>query len=546
MVIFSKLSRNFLLILAFYLLARILLINLNYTEWGDTFRMVRGSEFLANFDWPWDEKRWPFYSVVLIPGILFGQPILFGRVIGILISLLTLIYIYFFYKKLVTDIDGSEPDDTHAVFSTLLVASSSVFAYWSFRVMADPLFTLMIVVFAYHFLQEFQRYIPRFTVNKGLLSLVLLIITMTRLEGLFMLSGVLLFLFVTKRLRDLILFIVPQLLVYVPWTFYAKFLYPGQVENDYFKEAEGFVFNLERFTYFSTYTIYLLVIPVFVFFIFWGARQIYLNANVRNNLGKYLPYLPLSLFILQELLIGFIWTPSLPRIYMPIIPFIVMIGTYGMFKFFAEDFSSKARMKYCFVTILLTAIFAGLQGSQKLYFLGASKPMFFIIIGVSVLISILMLIKNRWSIRLIMISLLTLNILVSSVVIYNQKDVYKSVKQGLEYLAKTEGVVAYADETGNSSWYLRNRSYYLPPDTVMSNFDEQYDILKQNNVKYVLLTDEFNRGSNFIDPRSDQRYMLLAVYSVPIDDFLEMALSKYIPAIDPGYFTFRTKIYEVL
>src|SRR3990167_1156720 len=95
-------NKLFFIFLGVYVLLRLIFININYTEWGDTFRMVRASEFISNLSWPWDEKRWPFYSLLLVPGIYLNQPILWGRILGIIISTFTLAFIYLTYISFVS------------------------------------------------------------------------------------------------------------------------------------------------------------------------------------------------------------------------------------------------------------------------------------------------------------------------------------------------------------------------------------------------------------------------------------------------------------
>ena len=74
-----KSHKFFISFLVLYIIIRFILLNVNYTEWGDTFRMIRGADYLARFQWPWDEKRWPMYSLILLPGIIFNDPLLWER-----------------------------------------------------------------------------------------------------------------------------------------------------------------------------------------------------------------------------------------------------------------------------------------------------------------------------------------------------------------------------------------------------------------------------------------------------------------------------------
>ena len=570
----------FLIFIAFYLVVRVLMFNINYAEWGDTFRMIRAAEFLSNGYWPWDEKRWPFYSVLLIPGIWLNSSIFWGRFLSFLISLATFAFIYRFYIKLVNDFKSGRTegenhvnrssifnifayikgifrrsaqtsDDQFASLAVMILALSPVYAYWSFRVMADLVFALLILVYAYYFIKNYQKSSKLIDPNMDvMLSLLLLCITMTRLEGLFMLFGSVAFFALAKNAKKLILYIIPQALVYFPFTLYAKVLYNGPISNDYLKEAQNFVFNFERLAYFFTSTIFILVFPPLLYFLIRGIILLK-NAVLKADSKIYLPYLPLGLFILQELLIGFIWTPSLPRIYMPIIPFLVMLAVYG----FGHWIPKKNDFTALGLILFSTIAFAGLQYSYKLYFLGASKVLFGITLLLSlVFVAALYLWSSNPKIKSFLAAIIVLSGLISSsVIIYNQKDIYKSVYQGAMFardLASQSPYkerIAYADETGTTSWYLKDTYiYYLEQDKTMKDLNEQYKLLSENEVSYLIVTNEFNRGSQFLDPKADPRYSLAAVFSVPVYDLADYVLNYFglMPELDSDLFI--TKVYKVL
>ena len=168
--------------LLFYVIIRLLLLNVNYTEWGDTFRMIRGSSYLSHFQWPWDEKRWPLYSLFLLPGIWISKPIIWGRLLGILISVVSSVFLYLFY------IENISKKKRYAVLAVVFMLLSPVYAYWSVRVMADPLFLMLVISYFYYFI-KFVKNREIKTKEIWLLSSLLLLITMTRLEGLFVVAG---------------------------------------------------------------------------------------------------------------------------------------------------------------------------------------------------------------------------------------------------------------------------------------------------------------------------------------------------------------------
>ncbi len=544
-----------------YLVIRVLLLNANYTEWGDTFRMIRAADYLSNGSWPWDEKRWPLYSVFLIPGIWLNAPIFWGRMLSIFISTGSIVMIYAFYLKFISRKDDSLHSSTvasqrklYALLASIFAVTSSIFGYWSIRVMADPLFALLILIYFYYLPDLYKKNNHR--VLEYTLSGLLLAITMTRLEGIFVALATALFFLIypahgrnftpslkksiiniTDNSRKILIFFIPQVLIYFPWTLYAKVLYKGEVSNDYLDEIETFVFNLERFKYFFTYTFFILVIPLTAYFIWNGVKSIKESKNT-----DIIFLIPLLLFILQELLIGFIWTPSLPRIYMPLIPFLAMLFVFGIENFRRRKVEIR---KYLIINLSLTFLFVYLQYNQKLYFLGASKLLFAIIIISNLFLMFFPILK--WESKKVFVAaIIILNLLITSVVIYNQSYIYKSVVKGIEFVTPLDGITAYSDETGNAEWYLRSHGFYLDPGNNINDTNEQYQLLKSNNVSYMLWTNEFNRASYFIDPKIDPRFELIYVFQQPIRDPLDKVADRLNILDDSDYMVFTTKIYKVL
>lgn len=545
--VYFRSNKLFIIFLIVFVLLRILILNINYTEWGDTFRMIRGAEYLVNFDWPWDEKRWPLYSLFLVPGIIFDQPILWGRVLSLFISIGIAFYVYHFYLRFFSR------DKFFATVAVIFTVTTSVFAYWSIRVMADPLFALLCIAFLFHFMSFYKSKMNAevvsvlgFSINQTSLkifglSIVLLMITMTRLEGLFLAASTFGYLLLTKRWKDITIFAIPQVLIYLPWTLYAKVIYSGNVQNDYLQEVQTFVFNLDRFIYFFVYTAFILVIPITLFFIVVGLHKFY-KKRARSNK---LVLLPLFGFIGLELLIGFIWTPSLPRIYVPIIPFISMFLVYGIQK---VKFKNH-KIKYFVVLIFSILLFGFFQYQLKLYFLGASKILFGLILLGSISLVMIIVLFEKFR-KLILIGIIILNLIISYVVINNQKDIYKTVKKSIEYV-ETNNIypnsrIAYSDETGTNEWYLRKNSFYLNPSANISE-EAQYETFKKNDVDYFIWTNEFNRGSSFFEPdENDIKYEMIFSNNLKLTDGIEDILQSIGVINNSKYTEFETRVYKII
>lgn len=546
---FIKSHKKFVVFMLTYVILRLVLININYTEWGDTFRMIRGAEYLSHGLWPWDEKRWPFYSLLLVPGIWMNSPVLWGRILSIILSVGSLSIIYFFYLKYIST------NKKFALLAVIFTASSSVFAYWSFRVMADPLFAFLILLYSYTFLSEYTDNRPSgINRRKVFLSLILLMLTMTRLEGIFIAASSGLFFLLKRYWKDIFLYYIPQVLVFIPWTVYAKFLYKGPVQNDYLQEVQTFIFNYERFEYFLTYTLFILVLPVLSFF---AIRSI---KDFKKRKNQNFAFIVIYGFIALEILMGFIWTPSLPRIYMPIIPFLIIFAINNLEKVLGFSDRQLDSFKKVFIlgNLILLVIFGYLQFNLRLYFLGASKILFAVLLITALDMSFIILLK-RYFRKVIVWYLLAINILVSIIVIGNQRFEYKTVKEGIGYVnsrcesewiglpvgeGEACGRVAYSDETGNTEWYFRNTGFYLDQRKDISEAD-QYQLLKDNGVGYLLWTNEFNRGSSFYEPKDDSRYEIEVEFRQPIKGVLSGALDRFGIIKDTDYTVYVTKVYKI-
>jgi hypothetical protein len=219
---------------------------------------------------------------------------------------------------------------------------------------------------------------------------------------------------------------------------------------------------------------------------------------------------------------------------MPIIPFLVMFASIGIEKSFIKVYPLTA----------FILLFGVLQYTQRLYFLGASKTIFAAILLVSLLILLVDFVKWKINKKFMVFLLVFANLIVSVIVINNQRFVYKTVKQGIDFLNNSEGIVAFSDETGNSEWYLRDRSFHLPENLKISKVS-QYEILKKNDVKYLLWTNEFNRGSSFEDPTNDEHYILLKNYTQPIVDPFDLLLQKIGIVNSESVMVYSTKVYQV-
>ena len=97
---------------------------------------------------------------------------------------------------------------------------------------------------------------------------------------------------------------------------------------------------------------------------------------------------------------------------MSIIPFFMMFAVYGLEKFttMSDEQLSKVRRSFILFNLILIAVFAYLQYTQRAYFLGASKVLFAIIILTALDMTAAIFFK-KWFRRIIVGYLLIVNIL---------------------------------------------------------------------------------------------------------------------------------------
>lgn len=126
-------SRIFFIFTVFLLL-HIFFLNINTAEWGDSYRILRASKFVRNYTYPDDEKRPPLYSVLLATYPSSIDPVLWGRILMLFVSIGCFGLFYLIVKKIFNQ------NDKALLISILLFAFNPVFMYWSIRLMADVFF----------------------------------------------------------------------------------------------------------------------------------------------------------------------------------------------------------------------------------------------------------------------------------------------------------------------------------------------------------------------------------------------------------------------
>lgn len=509
-----------------YIAFRVLIINVNATEWGDSFRILRAAEYLLKFSYPLDEKRLPFFSAILAPGLLFMEPVLWGRIFAIGLSVSNLVLI-----ALLTKIIFPKSKNWQVLLTLVFVAFNPIFFYWSLRIMAETTAATLVLL-------SFVIYLG--SGKKGrlwpdlLLGLILALAALTRYEG-FLLAGAFGLSFLIKRdwgaiLRTFSVFVV----LVVPWFVLTKFILKGSTSNAYVSELETFKFDLYRLGYFLTYSLFFLGFPSSLVFLVPNVKKKSLELLKKNlRFLAISPYLPLILFLIFEAGLFFVWTPSLPRIMVLVLPIVVIFVTQALL---IVDLSVNKKLLTATI-ILLSLLFLILQFKYRLYFLVLSRSGLAAILLLTLLGGLAVWFNNR---KILVTTVIYSLIFGSVVVVANQRLVYSTIYQASLYAISLPGNIAYSDETGVSTWYLGSKGLAYPADLNQS-LDQQHLWLLEHNVSYVLDTNEFNRGSKL-----DVSLLNCSPkFEVTIADFFDSFLIKWHFLKDRSYTVLYSQLCKV-
>ena len=125
-----------------FIVVHIALVNFNSAEWGDSYRILRASEFIRTGSYPSDEKRPPLFSALLALRPVSVDAVIWGRVAMLIFSILSF---FVFYKLVKIYIK----DEKYRFIALILFTFNPVYLYWSIRVMADVPFSFFVLLAFY-------------------------------------------------------------------------------------------------------------------------------------------------------------------------------------------------------------------------------------------------------------------------------------------------------------------------------------------------------------------------------------------------------------
>jgi len=468
------------LIFVLFLIVHICLFNINSVEWGDSYRILRASEYIRHLSYPADEKRPPMFSLILALRPTFVDQIFFGKVVLLFFSLAS----FLVFAKLC---DILLPSGNPRNIALLLFTLNPVYLYWSLRIYADVPFTFLVMLSAYlYFLWKTKLTYRRVLV----LGLLAGIAVLTRFEGYILfaalgfglvlpddwsksvLSVKKLFGLVVSKLKYLIAYALAFSVLVLPYLVTSN-----PFASKYLEEPGGRTYDLKV----------VLVFIVSLLFVFGFTSAFAFLRNFRILLKS--PFI--SIYILLELMLILLWPAAIPRLFLPILPFLI-IGLAGSFNLYLTTF--KDRKFITLVSLFLLAIYVVIQYYLKLQFLVPFKSTFVIVVALQMLFIGSVWLRNTK----ISVSVMAISCLIWSLAsIWVHKDIYKSTKDAAVYAADNiQGLVGYNDVSSVTDWYLNVKS---PDDNVIGSYynynkkaDLNYDSLLARGYDYIMLTNEHN------------------------------------------------------
>ena len=212
--------------------------------------------------------------------------------------------------------------------------------------------------------------------------------------------------------------------------------------------------------------------------------KIFLNFFSKN--------ISLTFFVIMELLLILMWPAAIPRLFVNVIPLLIIPIVLSIKEFFSEK--KVSLFPFAALNILVLIVFVASQYFLKQQFLVPQRWWFILLVCLQIPLLITIFIKNF---KLFYLALLVNLIVWSMSPIYLHKDTFISVKKAAEHVSRNlVGVVAYNDVSSVSDWYInhietggRIKGHYYNTE---SRKNLTFDVLKTAGMDYLLITNEHN------------------------------------------------------
>ncbi len=452
---------NFFVFILF-VLVHLLFLNVNAAEWGDTYRLLRAAEFIKSFTYPFDEKRPPLFSALLAFNPAVISPVLWGRIVLFTASVSSFIV----FSKLCDFF----LDKKAKFIALILFVLNPVYLYWSLRVYADVPFALFVLatLFLYEkWRAELKAY------HLFVLGLVTGLAILTRFEG-YILFGAVSLALVLVSVKKLVVYALASVLAILPWL-----IYRNPLNSSYFQEPAGRTYDVRM--------VAIYIVSLLFVFGFTSAFAL-LISHKKSVAAFFREHMALLFFVVGELLLILAWPAAIPRLFVPIIPLLIIPIAGSITSYFDSD------RRIVTLPILLLGIYVAAQMILKLQFLIVLRWAFAAMLVMQVA-SIAALYYKKLPVFFVL--LVGSLVLWSGATIWIHRDMYITIKSASVYAAKHfSGKVGYNDITSTAEWYM-----LTAPNVEGSYFDDFSDrlcvSLEEQEIGYLLVTNEDMLGFEF-------------------------------------------------
>jgi hypothetical protein len=495
---FKKIPRVFYIYFIFIFL-HVALFNINVAEWGDSYRILRASEFIREGAYPDDEKRPPLFSLILSVRPDSVDAVMWGRVVMFIFSLLS----FYIFEKL-TKIQIK--NDKYRFLSLLLYIFNPVYLYWSIRIMADVPFSFFVLL-VFYLISKWRALDYKKTALLGFLSGLAIL---TRFEGYLLLGSVFIAVifhgkeinfkkFETKNVFLAILHSLPKvvtlglttLFTLLPWL-----LYRNPLSSEYFNEPSRRIYDFKMVWTYFTSLLFIFGFTTAFYFIFKKFRIVL--EYFRKKVG-------IATFVLLELILILLWPAAIPRLFVPLVPFLVIILSLSMERFFEDSMGSDRKVVDFSIPLLFLAFYIFSQYFLKLQFLLPVK-LFFAILVLLQLFSVFLLYVGK--LRLWVGTIIFSSVFWSLSIVYIHKDIYTAIKSAAIYTRDNlEGKIVTNDTTSIMDWYINYSCPNGNTEALKINFQNEeylsYNKLLDKEMSYVVTTNEDGIGFDYGIERLD-------------------------------------------
>lgn len=406
----------------------------------------------------------------------------------------------FIFYKLCQNYLATERERLLAV---VLLALNPVYLYWSLRIYADVFFSLLILL-CFYFFEVWRKNRGDGGKLSGLylatMGLICGLCILTRFEGYLLALAIAVGISMTtekpvfQKLKKSVTVLFVTFLVILPWL-----IYRNPLTSSYFEEAAGRRYDMVMFlTYVVSYLFVLGIIPAFSLIAnkTVGRKPVDLVTKVKQ-------YPHVIAFVILESLLILAWPAAVPRLFVPIIPFLILALVKSL-DYFDKDYddgspssiklnswvtsvkAEKGKTLVNTMSIVLLTVYIVVQHKLRLQFLGPHTVVFIMILSLGILSTLAIFIKSK---KLFLLSAISSMTILSASTIYLHKDVYRSIKEICYFsLREVAGKVIHNDTASIVSWYLPKSDY--------KNLDDKkyltQNYLAENQVDYLIITNEFD------------------------------------------------------